>query len=319
MLHRVVIVRDIRSFFFRNYKAKIAVLIIAVLLWVFITTSAEYEATFDIPLVVVGKKSNKVLVDPIPTTVKVLCRDTGKRLLMFQFFSDAVLRLDLSTISYFYDYPLSVDQIRLPGGFHPHQLRIESPDTVEIRLDDLEKATVPIRLRANLIPKAGYVLAGAPRLSQDSVTISGARRYVRSLREVPTDSVVFSDVTGHFHESLHLRVDQPGLEYSVDKVEVAAEVDRIGQIVFSKVPVIFEAIPQGRQVTAEPPTVEVTVKGAVSLLRGLRDTSVRAVINVQQVWQPGVKLYQPEVRLPSGVDLVGISPDRVQLNVRKTG
>lgn len=311
--------KDIKSFFFRNYKAKIAVLVIAVLLWMFITTSAEYEATFDIPLVVVGKKPNKVLMDPIPETVKVLCKDTGKRLLMFQFFSDAVLRLDISSINYFYDYPLSIDQIRLPGGFHPHQLRIESPDTVAVRLDDLEKAVVPIRLRATFSPRAGYVLAGAPRLSQDSMTISGARRYVRSVREVPTDSVVFNDVTGHFHESLHLRVEQPGLQYSVDKVDVTAEVDRIGQIVLPRVPVTFEAIPVGRQVTAEPPTVDVTVKGAVSLLRELRDSSIRAVINVQQVWQPGVKMYQPEVRLPDGVDLVGIKPDRVQLSVRKVG
>jgi hypothetical protein len=312
-------VKDIKGFFLRNYKAKISVFVISVCLWAFITTSAEYDADFNIPVKIVGKKPNKVLVDPIPQTIKVRAKDAGRKLLMFQFFSDAYLRLDLSSINYFYDYPLNVDQISTPGGFYPKLLQVVSPDTIMIRLDDLERARVPIVSRVTVIPKPGYVLIAQPKLSQDSVAISGARRFVRSVRSIPTDSVVFESVSGEFQAPVPLKAPAEGLEYGKTDVEVTATADRLGQIVIQDVPVYITSIPVGRQVAADPPQVDITVRGAVSLLRGLRSDSVQAVINFRQMWKPDVRSYAPQVKLPDGVDLMGITPAQVQLNVKKTG
>ena len=108
-----MMLRNLKGAFFRNYKVKISVFLIAVFLWAFIMIGAEYDASFNIPLTIVGKKPGKTLVEPIPSTVKVQCKDSGKQLLMFQFFSDAHLQLDVSTINYFFDYPLRDDQIQL--------------------------------------------------------------------------------------------------------------------------------------------------------------------------------------------------------------
>jgi hypothetical protein len=311
--------KDIKGFFLRNYKAKISVFVISVCLWAFITTSTEYNADFNIPVKIVGRKSSKVLVDPIPQTITVQGKDTGRKLLMFQFFSDAYLRLDISSINYFYDYPLGADQIYTPGGFYPKQLQIVSPDSIMIRLDDLERARVPIISRVTVIPKPGFVLVSRPKLSQDSVTISGARRFVRSVRSVPTDSVAFESVNGSFQTLVPLKAPAEGLEYGIKEVEVTATADRLGQIVVQDVPVYITAIPVGRQVVADPPQVDITVRGAVSLLRSLRSDSVQAVINFRQVWKSDVRSYIPQVKLPNGVELIAIAPAQVHLNVKKTG
>ena len=280
---------------------------------------AEYDTTFDIPLEIMGRKPGKILVESVPKTIKVQCKDTGKQLLMFQFFSDAALRLDISSINYFYDYPLREDQIQLPGGFYPKVMTIVEPDTVKIRLDDVERKRVPIISRVTIIPKAGHILLEEPMLGSDSVSISGARRHVRTLREVFTDSIVFEGVSGDFRAMVPLKMHPDGLEYSVDEVEVTAEVDLLGQIVIDDVPIVLDAVPSDREVISEPPVVAITVKGAVSLLKGLRSDSVRAEINFSQVWSPNEKTYQPKIALPEGVELIAITPGRVQLNVKKTG
>ena len=310
---------SLKHFFFRNYKAKISLFLVAVFLWAFIMIGAEYDTTFDIPLEIMGRKPGKVLVESVPKTIKIQCKDTGKQLLMFQFFSDAALRLDISSINYFYDYPIQQDQIQLPGGFYPKVMTIVEPDTVKIRLDDVEHKRVPILSRVAVIPKAGHILLEAPMLGSDSLSIRGARRHVRTLREVYTDSIVFEGVSGDFRVMVPLKMHPDGLEYSINRVEVTAKVDLLGQIVIDDVPIVLDAIPADRQVIAEPSVVAITVKGAVSLLKDLRSDSVRAVINFSRVWTPDKKTYQPEIALPAGVELIAITPGRVQLNVKKTG
>ncbi len=307
--------RSVKDIFFRNYKVKISLFLVAVFLWFFIMVGGEYEAEFDIPLEIVGKRPVKVLVDEIPKTVKIQCIDTGKQLLLFQFFSHAVLRLDISTINYFYDFPISESQIFLPGGFYPRRFSIVSPDTVPIRLDDMEIARVPIQSNVSIVPKAGYVLVGNLELSEDTVLVRGARRIVRTLREVRTDSVVYKDISGEFRAEVALAIKEEGIFYDLEKVEVRALVDRLGEIEIPLIPVYLEAVPSGRQVISEPPKITLKVRGAVSLLKGLREDSVQAVINFQRTWTPLNKMYTPQVALPSGVELVSMSPEQVELKV----
>ena len=290
---------------------------VAIFLWFFITIGGEYDTTFDLPLEIIGKKPGKVVMESVPKTVKVHCQDTGKQLLLFRLFSDASVRLDISSINYFFDYPLHSDNIQLPGGFHPKSINIVEPDTVKIRLDDLERKQVPIRSLVTIIPKAGYALLGKPILVEDSVTVWGARSYVRGIREVVTDSITFDDVSGDFRKEIPLDIKDDRLEYNIDMVEVTARVDRLGQIDLDGVPVSIEAVPSNRQVISEPSQVTLVVKGAVSLLRDLRNDSLRAVINFRKSWNPDVKMYQPEVNLPDGVELVTIKPNQVHLDVIK--
>jgi hypothetical protein len=312
-------VKNYKEVFFRNWKVKISIFLVAVFLWFFIMIGGEYDAVFHIPLEMVGKKPSKVLVAKVPETVKVECHDTGKQLLMFQFFSDAVLQLDISTINYFYDYPLREDQITLPGGFYPHSMSILEPDTVNIRLDDLEAVRVPIVSRVAVVPRAGFVLLGEPKLSLDSVSVRGARRYVQTVREVVTDSVVFDNASDDLRAYVPLKVIEETLIYGIQQVEVTAQVDRLGQIDIPNVPVHLEAVPEGRQVIADPPYVTLTVKGAASLLKRVRRDSVRAVINFGRMWDPANKMYLPQVSLPEGIELIAVTPERVQLNVIKKG
>jgi hypothetical protein len=289
----------------------------AILLWFFITIGGQYDTTFDLPLEIVGKKPGKVVMESVPKTVKVHCQDTGKQLLLFKLFSEASVRLDISSINYFFDYPLHSDNIQLPGGFHPKSINIIEPDTVKIRLDDLERKQVPIRSLVSIIPKAGYALLGKPMLVEDSVTAWGARSDVRGILEVVTDSVTFDDVSGEFRKEIPLNIKDDRLEYNIDMVEVTARVDRLGQIDLEDVPVSIEAVPSNRQVISEPSRVTLVVKGAVSLLRDLRNDSLRAVINFQESWNPSIKMYQPMIKLPEGIELVDIKPNQVHLNVIK--
>ena len=308
-------VRSVKDIFFRNYKVKISLFIVAGFLWFFIMVGGEYEAEFDIPLEIVGRRPAKVLVEEIPKTVKIQCVDTGKQLLLFQFFSRAAMRLDISTINYFYDYPINEAQIFLPGGFYPRRFNIISPDTVKIRLDDMETTRIPIQSKVSIVPKAGYVLVGNIELSEDSVLVRGARRIVRTLRTVETDPVTYKDISGELREQVALAIREQGVSYDLDKVEVRALVDRLGEIEIPQVPVYLEAVPNGRQVISEPPKITLKVRGAVSLLKGLREDSVQAVINFQRTWTSRQKMYTPQVGLPLGVELVSMSPEQVELKV----
>ncbi len=78
-------------------------------------------------------------------------------------------------------------------------------------------------------------------------------------------------------------------------------------------------LPEGMVIINDlPDRVRVTVRGLRSRLRELRDEDVVAVLDASDIERPGVleRAIQPEaIRLPAGIRVERIQPDRLQLQI----
>ena len=86
------------AFFKENYKPLLVAFVLAVLLWLVVTTDKEYKTRIEVPFKIVRLAENKVLLKPVPD--KVIMEVSGKgRALMGLNFYNLKVNLELPEIN----------------------------------------------------------------------------------------------------------------------------------------------------------------------------------------------------------------------------
>ncbi len=305
--------RFIRNMFY-NWKIKLYLLGLAVILWIFVVTSQTYEMMLDIAIVPIDIKPRKIIVSDIPEKATVRFSGTGSDLLIMKYVQLARLELDMHTINYFYDYPLWPEYVFVPTGLSVIPVLVVYPDTVKIILDDEREQLVPVIPQVQVTPAPGYVLIGAVTTIPDSVTISGPRSRVRSIRRVVTEEKTFEGLVQTSNEPVAIALDNPDLEIIPKKVLARIVIDKIAERYLTRIPISAIEIPEGRKVTLEPSRISTRLRGPAKHLATLTQDSVEAYFDLRQ-WRPDQREYVPEFLLPEGVELIGLLPEMVRVRV----
>lgn len=174
----------------RNLGYKLISLILAMILWVWITSLTEPVSlwgvrTLDVPLVINNQPSNLVVVSNIPSvTVKVNNNNNNNN-----------QGIDIKNL---YAY---VDLSDATAGEHSFQVYMDPPEGVEVesispsnvvlRLDTVKDKIVPIIVEITGKPAAGY-LTSNPIVTPPVVNVRGPTSILEKLEEV----TVQVDVTG---------------------------------------------------------------------------------------------------------------------------
>lgn len=300
--------------FTHQWYVKIYVFLLAIVLWALAVSNQSYETIMDIPLVPVQIKSNKIIVSDIPPTVRVRFTGLGKDLLYMRYMQHGRVELDLHTINYFYDYPLQLNYVITPPGLEVTPQSIIAPDTVYIRLEDLETRRMPVLANVEVEPRSGYTMAAPVSVFPESVTVSGPRTIMRRMQYLMTDSLQFADIRRVTHETIPLQIPDETLTVSPSEVAITIDVDRIAQRELERIPVGAIHIPSGRRVQMEPSRIDVIVTGPAKVLAELSADSIDAFVNLRE-WTPERREYTPEFRLPQWVELMRSVPERVRVRV----
>ncbi len=299
----------------RQWKMKLYLFSLAVILWFFVINNQTYETVIDIDLLPVKVKPNKVLVSEIPEKVEVRFTGKGKDLLILNHIQQAYLELDLHTINYFFDYPIRLTQIVIPHGLDVTAEAIVAPETVKVILEDELLKRVPVIPRADLQLQPGYMLVGSIKAEPDSVDISGPKNQMRNLRNIETEELALEKIKQDVNENIPLALPSPDqMSVNPHSVSILATVDKIAQRKLERIPVGAVRIPHGRRVSLEPPSINVTLKGSARRLAKITPDSIDAYVNLNR-WNPEQKLYTPEFNLPPGLELISSNPDQVRVRV----
>jgi len=317
-LNGLIVNTFIPRWFRVNFRIKLGLFALAVLLWFLVVIQRSYEYTITIPIDAGGIKSGKVLVNAIPTEAKVSFRAQGRELLQLKYTSNPHLKIDLSTISNFYTFRLTHEMVIIPRARTVEIINIIEPDSIEVVLDSKLELRLPVSPQVEAKPAPGHTLVGVFEVFPAEIVVVGPRGRIVRLTEIETESV---DLTKVKHTTeLELNLKKPdiyGITLSPERVKVMVYAERLGERRMSHVPIRVVNIPSGREVVVDPMATEIELKGGISQLADLTVDSVKAFVDFKGFDLLREGRTRVQVETPTGTELISTTPSEVRLIVRR--
>jgi len=258
---------------------KIASVVLAVFLWMYLNSEAQTVQAFQVPLELADLPPGLSLVGDIPDSVLVRVRASDAT---FQNLSPgrfhARVRLSGARPGSL-SVPLTEGIIRAPFGVEV--LRID-PDHLELQVEERITREVPVVARIQGQPASGYESRGHT-LSPSTATVEGPGSVVREVREVLTEVVDIEGARESIEKVVSLVPDRGGVRVvsdGVSRLELT-----IGELFVTRrfTGIRLEPAEADAGATAEfrPETIEVTLQGPKEALDAMSVDRIRAVLDLE--------------------------------------
>lgn len=188
----------------------------------------------------------------------------------------------------------------LPAGI---QMRNVQPRFVRITTEERITRRIPIQARTQIDLASMYDLAGEPRLTPDSITVSGARSILQNLTFWPTQAQRFDNVRGNLSSELALSDTLSGLVFRTQtSTQFEAAVAPFTGAV-RRVDVRVRGVPPNiRLVTLEPSTVEVRFRVLLSdFAAAMEAADFYATLSYDEIRADNSGQLRPRLVLPEGL------------------
>ncbi len=193
---------SLRSAILRHWPLKLAALALSAILWVMVALEEPATHLEDIRLDLTLAPTT-ALAQPLPPIQALIA---GPR--------REFLKLGVTPLQIHADIPETT-----PGAHHrlvispgdvelPRDVKVTVqevvPREIDVVLDRLAQKTVPVAVRAVVVPESGFALDGPVQVAPPTVRVSGARSLLGPLDSVTTEAVELKGVAGAFERAVPL-------------------------------------------------------------------------------------------------------------------
>lgn len=205
-----------RKLLFENVGLKVSAVLIAVLLWLFVTWRGQSVVSFDVPIefkdVPVGlgivsssAKSANVTVKGQDRIIKSM-RPSDMRVLVDM---DKARKGEGS-------YHINKDDVKLPYAMSVTSV---DPSTIKVRLDETGTKSVPVKASIVGSPETGYYVKTV-EVEPKNIVIQGLKIEVRKISEIGTDQMDISGINSTQTQELNVDAGGANIKPEKDKVRV---------------------------------------------------------------------------------------------------
>ncbi len=278
----------------------------------------DYQSTVSIPLVLENMKSTRALAQPVPEALNIKVRGTGWQLITLYFSPDEKYLLDVSSISNRYSFLTNQDiaeRFAVPHGISVVEIK---PETVTVALDEKLTKRVPLIPVTMLDFREGYNISGGMKLVPDSIEITGARSRIDRITEWPTAITRLSELRSAVNIQVAV-ADSPQVDIAVSphSVTLQFDVELTAEKIFKGIAVDLNQVPENRAVVLLPPKIDVTIRGGVEQIAKIDQSNVSAYVDYRTILLDTTGAVQPTIVYPKEVNVIGISPPKIQYVIRK--
>jgi YbbR domain-containing protein len=212
-------------------------------------------------------------------------------------------------------FPLTADHISVPLGV---EVKAVDPSTVSLNLEKATTAEAVVRPTIDGEPAPGYEV-GEVTIDPKTVVVVGPESRLKdrqSALTAVTERISIEAATATVRETVSMAMSDPTvrlrdpLPAQVTIKIVPAPVAR-----FAGRPVMFRNLPTGRQVTADPPAVSVTVRGRHDALTALKDRELEPYVDLARLG-PGRYNLPVHVAPRGDYTIATIEPATVTVTIR---
>jgi YbbR domain-containing protein len=302
----------------RHFHIAIFSAVFAILLWISIALTSEYQTTVSIGLDVENLKPGRALARPLPSSVSLKLRGSGWQLVRLSSVPDSRYEIDLSDILYrkrIITREEYQDRLRLPAGVQVIEIR---PETLLVVLDEKIRRTVPVSVNGDFTFREGYGIVGGMQTTPDSVVLTGAQSLLNSIESWNTVPLRFTNLKS----GVTTRADlSDSLSFGVTAVpttvQVRFDVQPIAEKALQGIAVEVNHLPDDRTVVLIPPKIDIVIRGGVNQIAAVNMKDFKAYIDFKTILLDTTGMLKPSIVGPRDIRVVGISPERTQYVVRK--
>lgn len=287
---------NLRAAFTENLYLKFLSFALALLLYSSFhgTQDAQRSMSVNLVLVMPQDSGNRVLVSPVPETVRLTLR--GPRSALDELRADDVgnIQVVLRTSA---ERRVRLDQqmVHVPPNVRVEQI---DPPAIDLTWEDVVVRDLPVQVSVVGTPAAGFVVKNAPVAEPARVRVRGPKSEVMVLQYVRADSFDITGLTEGTY-SRQLAVDRPRgrvlMDTSAQIVQVTTEVGReLVERPFMKVPVAVVGQPKAR---SQPVEVDVRLVCPTEIVRALRPEQVVPHVTVKTQTPSGSESLPVEVSI----------------------
>jgi YbbR domain-containing protein len=295
----------------------VAATLFAILLWVSVNMSYDYQIVATVPLIIENLPAGKAIANPVPQAVQLKLRGTGWRSAAFSISGTPACLLDLDNLpSHKRGLVMSdiVDRMRMPLGVEAVDMK---PESVFISFDRYAQKQVPIVLDAALAFRSGYGQIGQTVLTPESVVVGGAVSLLPTISVWPTVHTTFTDLKSSIDSDVFLADSASQYIWlSRPTVHVKVDVQQLAEKTITGLPVEMRSVPSNKEVILIPPKIDIIVRGGVQQLATVTSDSFRASIDYDDIVADSSGYADVAIVSPKGIQLVDRKPERMQFIIR---
>jgi len=303
---------------FKNYKVKLFMLFIALLIWLHAATEQIYEYDFKVEIVPVNVAPGLIVANDYPRYATVTFQGKGKALFALKNAKRSIM-INLSEYRFRGIFRLRKEDVQIrPSILNVKPIRIVEPDTVVIELDRLVKKSVAVKSKIVVQPAPGYTIVGGIVLKPDKVLVQGPRRVVKKISSIETQKVILEHVTQDIAETVPLDVKQfKRLEVIPEEVHYYVDVQKLGEKIIEDVPVQLINVPRGAKVKILPSVLTIKIEGGVEILNKITRDDILAYIDFKRQFRKGVTSYPATIKLPPGLRFSEVYPSTFKITMER--
>lgn len=294
-----------------DWWLKILALIAAVLLWGFARLEREYTREIKLGLDLSLLPPEYTVVEKNVDSVTVEIKGKGRYLFKLGASKPAVL-LPLATMKE------GTERLRIgPENINvPEQVQVRSLDPYQIELRIERRAQRRVKV---IVPVVGKPRQGSAVSAIDydnAVMLYGSKDALSGINQLFADSLDLQGVSESFVKKLSIPLPYSGgLTVIPTTILVRVKVEAETTLVFTGIPVQIEGIPLQGQAYLLEETVDLTLKGPVSLVRNFGRDQLRVVIDVSSRGYGDYRI-PADVYLPPGIQVSRSDPETFRVLVR---
>lgn len=295
----------------------VAATLFAILLWVSVNMSYDYQIVVSAPLIIENLPAGKAIANPVPKFVQLKLRGTGWRSAAFSISGTPPCILDISNL------PANkrgltlgdiVDRMTMPLGIEAIDMK---PESVFISFDRYAQKEVPVMLDADFAFRTGYGQVGPAVLTPESVAIGGALSLLPAISSWPTTHTTFADLKSSIDSDIPLSDSASQyLWLSRSTVHLRVDIQQLAEKTITGLPVEARHVPSNREVILIPPKIDIIVRGGVQQLATVFGDSFHASIDYYDIVADSSGVADVNIVSPKGIQLVDRKPEKMQFIIR---
>lgn len=299
-----------------NIGVKLIALVVAMVIWFNASGQQETKKDFVGTLSFVNVPDSLTITGRVPDQVRLNVSGTRRQLLFLGFRKVSMLvNMSRATPGRF-SQRLSVSDIVLPAGVEPGDVRIVSPQVIDVILDRLVEKRVAVTVTLSGALPDELLLNHKPRAEPEWVVVRGPEGTVTTLEEIPTRAIDLTRIRESVVRRVPLDFDGGMFMCNPASVEVEIAISPRSSRVLANVPPTVLVDSEDYLTEVYPKTVSLVLEGPQAVLDTLRSGDVSVLLDLSGK-RPGRYVLAPEVIVPDAVKNHVINVDSLRVSITR--